>query len=138
MSDIMSFVKMAAQQLNAPEDATKQATGGVLDVIKSQVASGDFQELLAKVPGAEGLVGAAAPAAAGGGGGLGGMLGSAMSALGGEKAAGAAGLIAAITSSGIGAGKAPDFMSMLVDYLKKQAGEALMKKIMGQVPGLGG
>lgn len=134
MSDIMSFVKMAAQQLNAPEESTKQATGGVLDLIKGQVASGDFNELLAKVPGAENLVSASQPTS----GGLGGMLGSAVSALGGEKAAGAAGLISAITSSGISAGKAPDFVSLLVDYLKKQAGEALMKKIMGQVPGLSG
>lgn len=136
MSDIMSFVKMAAEQLNVPEDSAKSATGGVLDAIKGQVSGGDFSELLSKVPGAEGLVGATAPS--GGGGGMAGLLGAAVSAVGGDKAAGAAGLIAAITKSGIGAGEAPSFMTMLMDYLKKQAGEAIMGKIMSQVPGLGG
>ena len=137
MSDIMSFVKMAAQQLSVPEDSAQKATGGVLGVLKDQVSGGDFNELLSKVPGAEGLLGAAG--GGGGGGGLmGGLLGSAVSSVAGEKAAGAAGLISAITSAGIGGDKAGGFLSLLADYLKKQAGEQLMAKLMSQVPGLGG
>lgn len=136
MSDIMSFVKMAAENLNVSEDSAKGATGGVLDVIKGQLGEGDFSELLSKVPGAEGLLGGSG-GGGGGGGMMGGLLGSAVSAIGGEKAAGAAGLISAITSSGIGTDQAGGFMSMLVEYLKKQAGEQLMGKILSQVPGLG-
>ena len=133
MNDIMSFVQMAAQNLNVSEDSAKQATGGVLDAIKGQVGGGDFSELLSKVPGAEGLV----TAESSGGGMMSGLLGSAVSAIAGDKAAGAASIISAITSSGIGSDQAGGFMSMFVGFLQQQAGDQLMGKILSKVPGLG-
>lgn len=136
MSDIMSFVKMAAQQLSVPENSAQKATGGLLEAIKGQVAAGDFSELLAKIPGAEGLLGGGA--SSGGGGAMGGLLGSAISAIGGEKAAGAAGIISAITSSGIGTDQAGGFLSLFMTFIKKQAGEQLASKLISQVPALGG
>ena len=133
MSDIQSFIKMASQQLGASESQTKDATGAVLGFLKDKVDDGDFSSMLSALPGASNLL------SGGGGGGGGGLMGGlsklAGSALG-DKFGGAAGLIGALSSSGLESGKIDDFVGLFAGFLKSNLDGDLLGKILGQVPEL--
>ncbi len=135
---MQDFIRMAAQQLGTSEDSARSTTAGLMDLIKENASAGDFQELLGKVPGAEGLIGQAAGAAAGTGGGggmLGGLAGKASSMLGGNLGAGL-GALAVLKNAGLDSGNAGSLVSLFAGYLKDKAGAALVTKVLGNVPGL--
>ena len=125
------FLQMATSKLGMSTDGAKSATGGLLGLIKDNGDSSDVSELFSKLPGAESLLGEA-PKSDGGGGGL---LGSIASAVGG-KAGGALGAMEMFSKSGLSADKAGSFVDMFKDFAMKQAGEALVKKLLGKIPGL--
>ena len=136
MAGIEDFVKMAAQNLGQSEDSTRSATGALLGAIKQNADGGDFQQLLDKIPGASGLLGASEEPSSGGGGGLlGGALGAAKSAFGGS-AGGALGILGAIQGSGFDASSAGGLVSTFLQFAKSNAGEGLVGKLLAKMPEL--
>lgn len=127
------FIKLAVEQLGINEDQGRSAAGGVFDLIKKQMADGDFAELANKLPGLDGLL-EAAPSGDGGGGGL---LGAAASMLGG-KAGAALDLTKVLQDAGLDLEQAGPFLKLLVDFLKDKLGDSDLGKLLENVPGLGG
>ena len=135
--NIQDFIQSAASQIGAGESATESATGAILQVFKDRADPGDFEQLLGKVPGAAGLIskvssGGAEPE---GGGMLGGLLGGAASGLGGSLGAGA-GILALLQKSGLGSDKLGALLPLFLQFIKSEAGEALVSRIVGKVPEL--
>lgn len=89
---------------------------------KDNLEGDTFSDLLGKLPGAEGLVGATN--AQGGGGLLGGQLG------------GAASLLPLIQGSGLSGDQAGSFVSLFMNYVKSEAGADMLQKILKGVPQL--
>ncbi len=136
MPGIMDFVQMAAQNLGQSEESTQSATAALLKGIGQKANGADFEQLLAAIPGAAGLAKpATAPAGAAGGGMLSGLMGGASSMLGGDVGS-TLGLLADIQKSGFGMDKAGDLVSLFLRFAKSNAGEALVGRLLGQVPEL--
>ena len=135
MPSIQDFISSAASQIGASESATESATGAILQVLQNGADQGDFQQLLQKVPGAAGVLSKASSGGEEADGGLGGLLGSAASGLGGSLGAGA-GILAMLQNSGLGSDKLGSLLPLLLQFLKSEAGEALVSRIFGSVPEL--
>ena len=132
------FIRQAAEKLNVSEDSTRSATGSLLDIIKDNSESKDFQELLGKVPGASNLVGQPAEQAAAGssGGGLFGSISKAAGSLLGGKAGSAMDVITSLSNSGLNGEKGTGFITQFVGYLKEKAGGDLLNRVLGKIPQL--
>lgn len=135
---MQEFIQMAAKNLGISESQAGSATGGILKMIQQHAAPADAQQLMSKLPGAEGLLGSAPQvmgASAGGGGGLGGLMGKAASMVGG-KAGGALGAVAMLQQSGLDMSKINQFVPMFFNFAKGKVGADLIGKILGKVPEL--
>jgi hypothetical protein len=128
---MQEFIQQATQTLGISEATTKAATGRLLGFLDDNGPKAEVGQLLDKLPGARELMSNSAPSA---GGGMLGSLAGAASALGGGG--GAASLLAAIQQSGLGAGSAPQLVSMFVSYAKAKAGDDLVGRILNAVPAL--
>ena len=129
------FIQQAVSQLGISDDQARSATGGVLGMLKDNLEGDTFSDLLGKLPGAESLVDSADSGGGGGGGLLGGALGGLGSALGGQLG-GAASLLSLIQGSGLSGDQAGSFVSMLMNYVKSEAGTELLDKVLKGVPQL--
>lgn len=138
---MMEFVQQAAKQLGIDESASRALTGGLLGMIQQGVGAGDFAQLMAKLPGAQALVGQglpaaqAAPAAAGPGGLAGALMGKVGGALGGQ-AGSAVGLLGMFKDAGLGGDQGKQFLALFVGFVKSKAGPDLIGRLLGQVPAL--
>ena len=56
MPELQDFIQSAMKSLGTTEQATRSATGGVLQLIKQYAGQGDFKEILDKVPGTDALL----------------------------------------------------------------------------------
>lgn len=129
MNSIQDFIQNAASQIGADRGQTESGTAAILELVRGQAESGDFQSLIDAIPGAGALLDKPAP---GGGGLLGGASGMLSGALGG-KLGGAASLIGV---SGLDTGQAGKLVEMFVSFAKSQAGEAVIGRILESVPEL--
>ncbi len=127
------FLSLVTSKLGTGTDAAKSATGGLLRLIKAHGDKSDVSELFSKLPGAESLLGEAPEMGGGGGGGL---LGSIASAVGGDAGT-ALGAVEMFSKSGLSLDKAGSFVDMFKDFAMKHAGEALIKRLLAKIPGLG-
>lgn len=130
------FIQLAVQQLGIKESGAKKATGGVLSLLKQHAPAADFQQLIAKLPGADALMNEAQGGGGGGGGvaaGVGGMLGSLNEMLGG-KGGSALSVAALLEQSGLSADKLGGLVTMLAGFIEGKAGRGLLDKVLGSVP----
>jgi hypothetical protein len=134
MAGIQDFIQLAAGKLDLGEDVARSATGGLLDFAQKKVPASEFQNLMKELPGAEGLLGGSA-GSAGGGGLLGGVAKLAGGALGGKLGT-TAGLVAALTGSGLDASKVAGFASEFVSFAKANVSPDLLRRILDAVPDL--
>lgn len=125
---MQEFIQSAATKLGINENQAKSATGGVLNFLKDQGDGQDVDALIAKMPGAEDVMQSTASAEGGGGGGMLGGIGS--------KLGGAGGAMEALQGSGLDAGHAKSFVTMLVDYAKQKAGPEQVEQVLAKVPAL--
>ncbi len=134
------FIQMVTRQLGVSHETGKSATGGILKMIQDQIGGDLFAKVQEQLPGVQGLIGAAEKSqAAGGDAGGGGLMGSLTSMAGsmlGGKAKGYADIISALTKSGLSADKIPQYLSLLVDFLKEQLGSDLFAKVAAKLPEL--
>ena len=138
MAAIDQFTQSAVGDLGVSEGAAKSAVGSILGEVQGKADANDFSQLMANIPGAEGLIGQAAGAASGGGdagGGLMGGLSSVGTMLGGGSGS-ALGLLGALGSSGLSTDQLGPFVSKFIGFAKESAGQALIGKILGKVPEL--
>jgi hypothetical protein len=133
---MQAFINMAASQFGIDPSVAQGLAGAVLGQVKENADAGDFGALQDAVPGvAEALAADAGGDSGGGGGGLmGGLLGGAVSALGGGALGDAMGLVQKFSGAGLDTDQAGGFAKMLFDFLKSQAGEAIVGKLMQNAP----
>ncbi len=130
------FIQMVTRQLGVSNETGKSATGGILKMIQDQIGGDLFAKVQEQLPGVQGLIGAAEKSQAAGGGGLMGSLTSMAGSMLGGKAKGYADIISALTKSGLSADKIPQYLSLLVDFLKEKLGSDLFAKVVAKLPEL--
>lgn len=131
MENIQEFIQQASSSIGVSGDATKSATGGLLNLIKDQAGDGDFQKLLGSLPGADAI---ASSASSGGGGGLLGGAGKMLSGALGGKLGGAAGVLGMFEKSGLDLGQAGQLATMFFSFAKGKAGNELISQILSKMP----
>lgn len=134
MAKIEDFIQSATTDLGVSEGAARSGVGAVLQMLQQKSDSGDFQQLLGSMPGAEALLSKARGASAGAGesGGLGGALGGLSSLVGGGSDL--AGALSLLQGSGLSTDQLGPFVSKFVEFAKSSAGQALVGSILGKVP----
>ena len=131
------FIQMISMQLGLSTDNGKAATGSVLSMIKDQLDEQTFAQISAKLPEIQGLIGAgkASNGDAGGGGMLGSLTSMAGSLLGG-KAKAIADVTSALTKHGLAVEKIPQYLSLLIEFLKGKLGNELFARVAAKLPEL--
>ena len=132
------FIQMVTKQLGVSDETGKSATGGILKMIQDQIDGDLFAKVQEQLPGIQGLIGASenSGAAETGGGGLMGSLTSMAGSLLGGKAKGLADITAALSKSGLSLDKIPQFLSLLVGFLKDKLGNDLFASVAAKLPEL--
>jgi hypothetical protein len=131
VNDMQEFIQSAAQSIGVSGEATKSATGGLLNLIKKQAGQGDFDRLLGNLPGADAVASAASDS------GSTSMLGGIGKALGGAlggKLSGSASVLGVFEKSGLDLGQAGQLASMFFNFAKGKAGSELIDQILGKMP----
>lgn len=138
MDTIQSFIEQSAGSLGVPAGNVQKLTGGLLGLIKQEASDEDGEEFIAKIPGAEALLGQSAKAAeaSAGGGVLGGLMSSAGSLMGGS-AGSALSVMGLFKQADLGTDQAGSLVSMFFDFARSKAGSELVGRILGQIPELG-
>ena len=131
MDDIL---RELSSRLGIPLDQAQSGAGAVLDFIRENASQIDFQQLLKSVPEAAAWLGNAPVSgdAAGGGGFLGQMAGL-IGGLGGS----AAGILTALSRSGLSPEAAARFVPELLGLLQGKAGGDLIGRLAGSIPFVG-
>lgn len=140
---MQNLISSLAQQFGLRTDQVQAGAGAVLQLLQEKAGSGEFQQLIAKIPGAQGWIEQAMKLSQGGAGaaGGGGLLGAASSILGavtGQGQTGLAGILGKLESAGFQPDSAAQFVPALLEKLKGAAGPETVEKVLGQVPGLQG
>ena len=133
------FIQLVTKQLGVSSETSKSATGGILKMLQDQLGGELFAKVQAQLPGIQGLIGAADKAGTGAtdaGGGLMGSLTSMAGSLLSGKAKGLAEVTAALTKSGLSIEKIPQFMTLLIDFLKDKLGNDLFATLAAKLPEL--
>ncbi len=133
------FIQMVTKQLGVSNETGKSATGGILKMIQDQIGGDLFAKVQEQLPGVQGLIGAAeksGAAEADGGGGLMGSLTSMAGSLLGGKAKGLADITAALSKSGLSLDKIPQFLTLLIGFLKDKLGSDLFASVAAKLPDL--
>lgn len=124
----MNLIEQISGQLGVDSDKAEGATGAVLNFAKENLGGVDFQSIIAKIPGAEGMMDKAPSAEdeGDGGGGLLGSLGGMAQSLTGSLG-GLAGLTAVFAKLGLG----PDAISKVVETINSYVGENKVTELLG-------
>lgn len=131
------FIQLISKQLGLNAENGKAATGSILNLIKENLDEQTFAQISSKLPGVQGLLGAAESSdAAAGGGGMFGSLSSMAGSLLGGKAKAIADVTAALTKHGLSVDKIPQYLAMLVEFLKNKLGNDLFAKVAAKLPEL--
>ncbi len=133
------FIQLATEKLGVSDESVKSAMGAILGLVQKNADGEDFQQLLDKLPGVEGLLdnsGQVSPEQ-GGGGLLSGLMRGVGAMIGG-KAGDALEAASALKESGIGLDNLGSLVTMFTEFAKERAGSELVDKILADVPGLPG
>jgi hypothetical protein len=134
MDDIL---RELSSRLGIPLDQAQSGAGAVLDFIRENASQMDFQQLLSSVPEAAAWLGNTPGAAASGGtAGGGGLLGQVAGLIGGLGGS-AAGILTALTRSGLSPDAAARFVPELLGLLQGKAGGDLIGRLAGSLPFIG-
>ena len=131
MDDIL---RELSSRLGIPLDQAQSGAGAVLDFIRENASQIDFQQFLKSVPEASAWLGnAPAPGGNTDGGGLLGQVAGLIGGLGGS----AAGILTALSRSGLSPEAATRFVPELLGLLQGKAGADLIGRLVGSIPFLG-
>lgn len=132
------FIQLVTKQLGISAQDGKAATGSVLKMIRDQVDDDLFAQISQKLPGIQGLLAGAASAdsPAGTGGGMLGSLTSMAGSLLGGKAKSVADITSALSKHGLSVDKIPQYLAMLIEFLKTKLGNDLFASLAAKLPSL--
>ncbi len=133
MDDIL---RELSSRLGIPLDQARSGAGAVLDFIRENASQMDFQQLLKSVPEAAAWLGNTPSTPASGttdGGGLLGQVAGLIGGLGGS----AAGILTALSRSGLSPETAARFVPELLGLLQGKAGGDLIGRLVGSIPFIG-
>ena len=137
---MQNLIAQLAQQFGLRPEQIQAGAGAILQLLQQHAGGTDFQQLLAKIPGAQTWLAQAqaAPQEAGAaGGGLLGQAASIFGALSGqEQTGGIAGVIGKLGQAGFKPDTAMQFVPALLEQLKGAAGADTLNKVLANVPGL--
>ncbi len=128
------FIQLVTKQLGLSAADGKSATGSILKMIQEQLDPATFSQITSKLPGIQGLISDSQQAV--GSGGLMGSLTSLAGSFMGEKAKGVAEITAALTKSGVSLDKIPQYLTMLIEFLKNKLGNDLFASVAAKLPEL--
>jgi hypothetical protein len=130
----MELIQQLVGNLGVEEDQAKGGAGLLFNMAQEQLESGEFQQILDKVPGISDLM-SAAPESSGGGGGVMGAVGGIASALGGQ--AGGLGNLASLAGGfsqlGLDSGMIGKFVPVVLSFVQNQGGDTikgLLEKVL--------
>jgi len=129
------FIKLISAQLGLNPEKGKAATGSILSLIKDQLDEQTFAQITSKLPGVQQLISAGDSGSSSGGGMLGSLTSMAGSLLGG-KAKAVAEVTATLSKHGLSVDKIPQYLSMLIEFLKAKLGNDLFAKVAAKLPEL--
>ena len=133
------FIQSLVKQLGLSPEAGKAATGNIMKMVRDQVGESTFSQIASKLPEVQRLIGAAEKDGgeqSGGGGGLMGSLTSMAGSLLGGKAGGAVEVASSLTKAGVSLDKVPQYLSLLVEFLKNKLGSDLFATVAAKLPDL--
>ena len=125
------FLQQFTQQLGVNQEAGKDLTGGLLNMIKQTASGSVFDDLTNQVPGASELAERKPQSTSG----KGGLLGKVAGMLGG-KAGAAMDLTNIAKTAGLDVGSIGKFVQMFLDFVRGKAGDDLANNLLSQVPAL--
>ncbi|MFN9721466.1 MAG: DUF2780 domain-containing protein [Planctomycetota bacterium] len=134
VNTVDEFIQLISAQLGLDPEKAKAATGGILNLIREQLDDQTFAQISSRLPGIQGLSGAGGAA-----GSAGGMLDSLTSLAGsllGGKAKTIAEISAILTKHGLSVEKIPQYLALLINFLKSRLGDDLFAKVAAKLPEL--
>jgi hypothetical protein len=141
---MQEFIGMAASVLGITEEAARDATARMLELVARVAPAADAQELLSKLPGASEFVkGFSAPppppspgSTAAVMGSVGEIVSNVATAVQGAVGAGAA-FLGLIGQFGLDPTRAAQFARLFVNFARQQAGSELVDRVLSHIPGAG-
>ncbi len=130
------FIQLISAQLGLKPEKGKAATGSILSLIKEHLDEQTFAQISSKLPGVQQLIASGDSESAGGGGGMLGSLTSMAGSLLGGKAKTVAEVTATLAKHGLSVDKIPQYLSMLIEFLKAKLGNDLFAKVAAKLPEL--
>ena len=129
------LIKQLTDRLGIDSATAKGVTGKAMGMIKENVDDSTFSKLSSSLPGLESLIGSAneGETADAGGGMLGNLAGMASKMLGGS-AGNSLELGTALAAKGLPMEKIGEFVTMLVQFIKENAGEQVLDQVLARFP----
>lgn len=128
------FIALAAQKLGISEATARSATGAILQLLQNQMGQEESGELFSKLGGVGDLLSSGGEQQQSSSM-MGGMMKMAGSLAGGQ-AGSALELTGKLKDSGLPPEQSGTLVTMLLDFIKQQAGGPWLEKILAQVPEL--
>ena len=125
------LIAQVTQAAGIDADTAQKAVGTILGFLQKEAPADAVNQLIEKLPGAEGMI-----AAAQGGGGGGGLMGALGGLMGGGGAGGLMALAGQLQGMGLGMGQMQEVGKTLFAQGRELVGEDVMGQIAGSVPGL--
>lgn len=134
---MQNLIAQLSRDLGLETRQVQAGAGALLQLIQEKVGEGDFQAVLAKLPGAQAWIqqAKALPQQAGQvGGGLLGQASSLLGALGGKGPDGLAAVLGRLEQAGFKPDTAMQFVPAALDQLRNVLGEETFERVVDQVP----
>ncbi len=129
---IQELIGQVTSQLGMDEGGAQNAVGSLMGFVKDQAGDEVFSKLEGAIPGVSDLASNTGEGESSGGL-MGGLMGAASSMLG-DKLGGAAGLVGALTNTGLEGDQMGSFVGIVTNFIKDKAGDGIFASLLDAVP----
>lgn len=129
------LIQRLASGLDIDDGVANQFVGTILNLLKENVDTAQFEQLMKLLPGAAALLQGAIGGSDAGGGLLGGLAGSLGKSLGGDLGEAISGL-GALSETGLSAGQLGQATDIFSSFVSERGGGDLATAIMESLPGM--
>lgn len=134
---MQDFVDLVMAELGVGESECRTATVGVMELLRERLGDAIFAELTEQLPGASEFLTSNRPGnESSAGDGLMGSLTSVGGGLLGGADSGIAGVAAAVAASGIEVSQVGRFLTLLIGYVRVQAGPDVSSQLRSRLPNM--
>lgn len=131
---MQELVQQIVSSLGVSSEQAEGGAGLIMGILKDRLSSGDFSQLGNLLPGLDGLIDKAPNAPDSG---LGGLIGGLAGALGGSDAGDLSRLLQGFSQLNLDSGMIGQFVSTIIEFLKKNGGDELTGVIANVLKGIG-